>query len=273
MVDQWSTLQASGLPNSIGRSFPGVGTYSVKVKAQDSLGAESGWSAGRTIVIATPSSNLSAAVTVSPATVLVGGSITVTLTVNNNGTANATGMTPSIGITGSAIFSGTPISVSVAPATVNAGNSRTFSWTFSATGSGDVTFTAWADGTDAGTGLSLHTSALAVAKVATAASGKVGKGKLIIAPNSIDPTKPGSKIVFHFKGDAGSEVEAMIFTANGHYIGSLKGTIDYNGAGTITLTDAKVDGKPLATGFYWAQIKGGGVSDRKQFAVVSKKGK
>jgi len=65
----------------------------------------------------------------------------------------------------------------------------------------------------------------------------------------------------------------MIFSSTGTYIGSFKGTIDSNGAGFATLSDAKLDGKSLATGFYWAQMKGGGVSDRKQFAVVYKKGK
>ena len=96
---------------------------------------------------------------------------------------------------------------------------------------------------------------------------------MIIAPNSIDPTKSGGKIVIHFKGDAGASVEVMIFSASGTFIGSLKGENNSGGSGSVTISDAKIDGKPLATGFYWAQINGGGVTDRKQFAVVYKKAK
>jgi len=120
---------------------------------------------------------------------------------------------------------------------------------------------------------SATTTSSATASDSEKALEKIKIREVIVAPNSIDPTKPGSKVVFNYKGDPGSSVEVKIFTSSGTYIGSLKGMVGSGGAGSIFLVDAKIEGKPLATGFYWAQISGAGINDRKQFAVFSRKGK
>jgi hypothetical protein len=74
------------------------------------------------------------------------------------------------------------------------------------------------------------------------------------------------------KGDPGVAVEVMIFSLHGAYVGSLKGTADAEGITAVTLTGGRVEGKVLATGVYWALVKGGGVTDKRQFAVVARKG-
>jgi flagellar hook assembly protein FlgD len=50
-ADEWSSLGSSGWTDSRSHSWSTSGTYNVKVKAQDSWGAESGWSFARTVTI------------------------------------------------------------------------------------------------------------------------------------------------------------------------------------------------------------------------------
>ena len=55
-VDEWSGLVASGTTDTRSHLWPSAGTYSVKVKAQDEHGVESGWSAATTVSITTSTS-------------------------------------------------------------------------------------------------------------------------------------------------------------------------------------------------------------------------
>jgi len=50
-VDEWSTLKPSGAADSRPHSWSVAGTYYLKVKAQDSKGAESGWTSSLTVTI------------------------------------------------------------------------------------------------------------------------------------------------------------------------------------------------------------------------------
>jgi len=52
-VDEWSELGSSGWTDSRPHSWSVAGTYNVKVKAQDSNGAESGWSTALSVTVAT----------------------------------------------------------------------------------------------------------------------------------------------------------------------------------------------------------------------------
>jgi N-acetylneuraminic acid mutarotase len=56
-VDEWSGLVASGTADSRPHTWSTAGTYSVKVKAEDGRGAQSGWSAAISVVISAPASS------------------------------------------------------------------------------------------------------------------------------------------------------------------------------------------------------------------------
>ncbi len=54
IVDEWTGFYASGTTFSIAHSWPTAGTYNVKVMAEDSNGAQSGFSSAKTVVINDP---------------------------------------------------------------------------------------------------------------------------------------------------------------------------------------------------------------------------
>ncbi|MCD6473970.1 MAG: PKD domain-containing protein [Thermoplasmata archaeon] len=53
-VDEWTGYYSSGTTVSISHSWDSTGTYNIKVKAQDSNSAESGWSTALTVTISSP---------------------------------------------------------------------------------------------------------------------------------------------------------------------------------------------------------------------------
>jgi large repetitive protein len=93
--------------------------------------------------------SMSATISATPATVSVGQSITVRLTVTNGGTSEATGVAPiSIAVTGTGAV-GAPTGPD--PATIASlapGASGTFTWTYPTTGAGTLSFSGSASATD-----------------------------------------------------------------------------------------------------------------------------
>jgi len=85
-VDEWSGLVASGTPDSRSHAWPSLGNYSVKVKAEDSYGVQSGWSLAKSITIGNPIS-VSVQKTISPPNPGNGTPITFQIVVRNTGNA------------------------------------------------------------------------------------------------------------------------------------------------------------------------------------------
>jgi hypothetical protein len=95
--------------------------------------------------------SLAAQLSASPAQVSAGQVINIIMTVTNNGQADALNVLP---VTPSASAAGTAIVfASPAAATIPGGGSATFAWSYTAQGSGTVTFTSTAYGTDENSGL------------------------------------------------------------------------------------------------------------------------
>ena len=103
------------------------------------------------------------------------------------------------------------------------------------------------------------------------AADKVVKGSMLAAPNALDVENPASKVVFTFKGTADGVVEIDIFDEARSFLGTLKGSCDASGIGTVSILGAGVNGRRLGVGVYWAVARGGGVKDVRPFAVVRKK--
>lgn len=90
-----------------------------------------------------------------PPSVSAGQVITLTMTVQNTGGADASNVAPGAPVasgTGAALLQTGPTPASL---TVSGGQSRTFQWTFQAQGAGTITFGAGASGADANSGLPL----------------------------------------------------------------------------------------------------------------------
>ena len=129
------------------------GPYSLRV--QGPFGT-SGELAAAFTVEGSAQASLTAVIAAAPATVSVGQSITVTLTVTNSTNAAATGVVPSVPVvTGSAtvaVPSG-PLPASIA--TLAPGASGTFTWTYRPTGAGSLAFAGGASATDSFSGLTV----------------------------------------------------------------------------------------------------------------------
>jgi len=96
---------------------------------------------------------LSAGMSTNPPSVKPGNWFSVHCTVTNTGSANATGVLPSLQVnTGGSIAEQIDGPNPATPQVITPGTSATFSWTFSASGNGSASFTATAGGTDSGTG-------------------------------------------------------------------------------------------------------------------------
>jgi hypothetical protein len=194
--------------------------------------------------------------------------VTVVLHVANNGAGSASGVTAALHFTEGAVPIFGP--VPSVPQTVTAGSGLGFTWTFTPTG-GTVAFTAVASGTDVATGQTISGSDAKSLTVQMLAADKVEKGKMLVAPNILDPSDPAAKIVFAARGNPGAELVIEIYTETGVKVGVLHGRLDGTGLGTVELTRPYVEGQALSTGAYFARVSGGGVSDIKSFAVRRKK--
>jgi hypothetical protein len=166
------------------------------------------------------------------------------------------------------------------PQTIPPGTMIAFSWTFTPTGPGIVAFTTAATGTDSVTLQTVTVSASLSFTPRTYAADKVAQGKLLVAPNILDPSDPASRVVFAARGNAGAELKIDIYTETGVLMGSLRGRLDAGGVGTIELTGDQLTShapsaavhlsRVLSTGVYIARCSSGGVNDIKPFAVRRK---
>jgi len=101
--------------------------------------------------------------------------------------------------------------------------------------------------------------------------GKIGKGNMIIAPNTFDVSNPSGQVKFHLKGDPGGVAEVRIYNAAGQYMGTIPVPLNAGGVGVASYDLKGVDGYIPVPGAYWALAQGGGVNDKQLFFIVSKK--
>jgi hypothetical protein len=125
---------------------PGPMTFTATVTGVD---GNAGWvvTSGPAVsnAITVNAGGVLAAALAAPATVVPGDWFTLSLTVTNSGSADASGVLPRIAAGPGVTLASGP--VPAGPLTVIPGASQTFVWTFSATGAGPVAFTATAEGT------------------------------------------------------------------------------------------------------------------------------
>jgi hypothetical protein len=95
-------------------------------------------------------------------------------------------------------------------------------------------------------------------------------GRIVIAPNRLNRMKYARGVEIAFKGEPGKLVELWIHDATGKQIAYYRVSADYSGEGRIVFDGRDKDANDLPTGLYWVKAKGGGVNDKKGFAVVRK---
>jgi hypothetical protein len=93
-------------------------------------------------------------------------------------------------------------------------------------------------------------------------------GKILILPNALNAAKASATIKFFAHGRAGGHVDVAIYSDRGMALGTLSIDLDSRGLGAATMVGPKVAGRSLSPGIYYALAEGGGVSDKKMFAVV-----
>ena len=286
-TDTWSAARGMGTVRSylcaaaIGNTIYAIGGHDGSSLLSS---VEAGWVPGLPMATA-PAAHLAAALSVSPAISATGETVTVRLTVTNTGSGAANTVAPAIRVSAGASL----VTLAAGPAPANvaslaAGAAATFVYTYTtSTGAGgSVQFSATGSGTDAGTAAVVSAQATAgltvtynppsaTPYVPPPAAGAVAKGRMLAAPNILDPGDPATKVVFTFKGDPNGQTEIDIYDEARQYLGTLKGTIDSHGIGTVTITGLGVNGKKLGIGVYWAVARGGGVKDRRPFAVTRRK--
>jgi hypothetical protein len=95
---------------------------------------------------------------------------------------------------------------------------------------------------------------------------KLAPGELRIAPNRMEPIRGLIQVFFYMRGNHGGAVELRLYDAAGEYVGTLNATLDGQGYGTLEFRGV-VAGRTLGRGAYWVVATGGGVHDKRGFAV------
>ncbi|MEK7475414.1 MAG: kelch repeat-containing protein [Candidatus Coatesbacteria bacterium] len=100
---------------------------------------------------------------------------------------------------------------------------------------------------------------------------KVKPKSILIGPNVLDRSDPGSRLSIAARGKAGGRVTIEIFDEGVRLVRTLHLDLDGDGLAAMDLDGRDDHGKHLAYGLYWVLARDGGVSDRKQFMIVSKR--
>lgn len=299
VADEWSGLMASGATDTRSHTWAVAGTYNVMVKAQDSAGAESGWSTVRMVVVSAAAMSLGDAVG------------NTSLSWSTGGVAGWIGQSTVYFFDNSAAESG-PIThnqSSYMETTVTGPGTLTFHWKVSSQADfdclsfeiggieqpgkicGEVGWELQTHSIPSGThtlrwiyfkdgSVTTGSDAAWVDKVVftgllspEAVGGKLDLGRMLIAPNVLDRSKSGSSLRFYMRGDSGGTVALNVYDESGEFVGRLRTTLDGSGFGEIVYGGEALRGKQLGSGVYWALVEGGGVRDKKRFMIISRERK
>ena len=95
-----------------------------------------------------------------------------------------------------------------------------------------------------------------------------GLGSLVVAPNAIGRAGGPSHIHLHLTGRPNAKVEVSVCNSDGTIVGRFRRPLDEHGYDEFEYEPKGEKGDLLPPGLYWIVAKGGGVDDKKGFAVV-----
>jgi hypothetical protein len=185
-----------------------LGNYSVVVTATESNGVTATNTALFTVQ---RPATLTAALAATPGTVNVGGAITVTMVVTNNGQASALNIAPSVLITsgtGNALRASGPSPTTVL--TLTAGSAASFTWVYTATGAGMVSWSGSVAGSDANSCAAVSSPVIASNVVQVQASVSL----FISKQDNPDPVLVGSSLTYtvRYTNTGGGNATGVVIT-------------------------------------------------------------
>jgi len=95
------------------------------------------------------------------------------------------------------------------------------------------------------------------------------RGRIAIAPNRLDPAGTGRQFMIAVKGEGGREVTLSVCDVAGRIRREIRLILDAKGDVRTDYDGKDSTGSYLTPGLYWIVARGGGVDDKKGFAVVS----
>lgn len=223
---------------------------------------------------------LEAMLSVNPATILSGQTVSVQLTVTNNGSSTANNVAPEM----QAVSGGSFVTLVAGPVPANVssltvGSSTTFVWTYMAPFGSDgfVGFSATVTGSDAVTGGPRSANAMGGLSIVPAVPAppqidvigkELGRGHFRVCPNVIDRSNSSVQTIIVANGNPDEEVAFTIFDELGREVRKMTLTVDPSGIGK-KIFDVKNDaGASLLDGMYYIIGKGGGVNDKQKIVIV-----
>jgi flagellar hook assembly protein FlgD len=93
--------------------------------------------------------------------------------------------------------------------------------------------------------------------------GRVGQGKLIVAPNTLEMAGASPWAWIIAKGKSGATVEFRVYAESGALVRTLSVVAEVGGVAKARFDGTNDSGAKLGSGLYWVVGSGGGVSDRK----------
>jgi len=214
---------------------------------------------------------LSAWLTATPASLLMGGTITVVLTVSNVGTAAASGVIPGlVALAGGSLTHRLTGPAPLGPVALAPGGSQAFTWTWNADLDGVVTFTGSATGTDTGFGGTVTASASAVVTI-TRPPEPIAPGvvKVIVGPRGYVRPLAGEALLVLVRCPRNGQISVLIVTMNGVNVINLGRYTAGGGTERFTWDGRDASGNLVAPGGYVIIVQGPGLARHvSKFAVV-----
>jgi uncharacterized repeat protein (TIGR01451 family) len=104
----------------------------------------------------------------------------------------------------------------------------------------------------------------------TSLKDRLTTGSILVAPNVIDLSRPGSAISIVVKATKAAP-EVVIYNEEGTPVRTVPVAIGADGKGFVTFDGLDDGGKKLGPGIYWALLKGAPAGEKRRFVVVPKK--
>jgi flagellar hook assembly protein FlgD len=104
----------------------------------------------------------------------------------------------------------------------------------------------------------------------TALKDRLTTGSVLVAPNVIDLSRPGSAISLVVKSNKSAD-EVVIYDEEGNAVRTVTVSIGADGKGFVAFDGLADNDKKLSPGIYWVLLKGAPAGEKKRFIVVPKK--
>jgi hypothetical protein len=221
---------------------------------------------------------LAGSASVSPPSVTGGGWVTVTLTVTNTGSVNATTLYPGMWVTsGGALLVAESGPLPSFLANLAAGVSQSFSWTYSTSGAGTVGFTLTVSGVDSGSGLTIacnSAAAITISAPGGATPGtppepvSTGEVKVVGGIRGYLNPKNGERATLLVRPATPGEIRIRIYDERGRLVYENTGTAAGGRTEVLHWNGTDTSGAQVPPGLYPVIVEGPGIHYKGKLIVV-----